>query len=44
MPSPYAALYPTAPLASGHLPVHLGLKILGVVKAGRVWAAGIRVL
>lgn len=41
---PDAALYPTAPLSSGHVRMHLGLEILGVVEAGRVWAAGLYVL
>lgn len=46
-PSPHLtpgvnALYPTAPLALGHLHLHLGLEVLGVVEAGRVRAAGLQ--
>lgn len=29
------------PLARGHIHMHTGLEILGVVEAGRVWAAGL---
>lgn len=43
-PLPDAALYPTAPLSSGHVCLHLGLEIFGVVEAGGVWAAGLYVL
>ena len=44
MPPPDAAFYPTAPLASGHVHMQLGLEILGVVEGGQVCAAGLQAL
>lgn len=44
MPPPDAALYPTAPLSSGRVHLHLGLEVLGVVEAGGVWATGLYAL